>query len=154
VKRWEAWTNHAGWLLAAASGLLYGYFKYFAPAADPDSRLAHPLQPTVLALHVLAAPVAVFGLGLVFRRHALARLRMGERQGRRTGAWMAALAIPLAVSGYVLQVVTGDAARRWTGWGHAAAGLLFAAAYAVHPRQSGAFPDDPAKPAPEAENGL
>ena len=153
MKRWEAWTNHVGWSLAALSGLVYAWFKYFAPASDPDSRMAHPLQPTVLALHVLAAPIAVFGLGLVFRRHALARIRMGERQGRRSGVSMAALAVPLALSGYLIQALTGEAARRWTGWGHAALGLVFVAAYALHPRRS-ALPDDPSKTAAEAQNGV
>jgi hypothetical protein len=153
VKRWEAWTNHLGWALAAASGLLYGVLKYFVGNPDPDSRLAHPWQPPILAAHVLVAPVAVFGLGLLFRRHALARILMGEREGRRTGMWMTWLAVPLGLSGYALQALTGDAARRFTGWTHAALGLLFAAAYAAHPRRS-RLPDDATETAPEPENGV
>src|SRR5262249_26684079 len=79
MKRWEAWVNHIGWSLTALSGIVYGYLKYFAASADPDSRLARPWQPEVLALHVLAAPIAVFGFGLLFRRHALTRMTAGER---------------------------------------------------------------------------
>ena len=74
MKRWEAWVNHAGSALVGLSGLVYGVLKYFVASPDPDSRLSHPWQPAVLALHVLAAPVAVFGLGLLFRRHALVKL--------------------------------------------------------------------------------
>jgi hypothetical protein len=152
VKRWEAWVNHAGWSLAAVSGVAYGVFKYFGASPDPDSRLSHPWQPAVLALHVLAAPVAVFAFGLLFRRHALARFTAGERQRRRTGTVMTLLAIPLILSGYVLQALTGDGARRWTGWGHAALGLIYAVGYAIHPLASRSLPDDAAEAAAEAED--
>jgi hypothetical protein len=150
MKRWEAWINHAGWGLVAASGLAYGWLKYFAARPDPDSRLAHPLQPSVLAVHILAAPLAVFALGVVLRRHALARLTGGEAERRRTGLVMTLLAVPVILSGYVVQVLTGDAARRWTGWGHAALGLIYAVGYALHPLASRSLPDDapelPAEP--------
>ena len=142
MKRWEAWVNHLGWSLTALSGLVYGVLKYFMTNPDPDSRLSHPWQPAVLALHVLAAPVAVFGLGLLFRRHALAQLSSGEPERRRTGTAMTLLAIPLVLSGYVVQVMTGDAARRWTGWTHAALGLVYAIGYAIHPLVSRSLPDD------------
>ena len=153
MKRWEAWVNHAGLSLTALSGLVYGAIKYFLANPDPDSRLSHPWQPTILTVHVLVAPLAVFGLGLLFRRHALARIAMGDREGRRTGIWMTWLAVPLALSGYVLQALTGDAARRWTGWLHAGAGLLFAAAYAAHPRRS-RLPDDAAEAAAQSERDV
>jgi hypothetical protein len=151
MKRWEAWTNHLGWSLTALSGLVYGAVKYFLVSPDADSRLSRPWQPTVLAVHVIAAPVAVFGIGLLFRRHALARISRGEREGRRTGVWMTWLAVPVALSGYVLQALIGDAARRWTGWLHAGVGLLFAAAYAAHPRRS-RLPVDAAEAAAQAED--
>ncbi len=153
MKRWEAWTNHAAWTLVAVSGVLYGIFKYFIASPDPDSRLASPWQPVLLAVHVLAAPVAVFGLGLLFKRHALNHLAAGTRERRRTGTVMTLLAIPVAMSGYVLQTLTGDAARRWTGWAHAALGLVWAAGYALHPLAS-APPDDAPEAAAEAKNGV
>ena len=152
MKRWEAWVNHIGWSLVAASGLAYGWLKYFAAGSDPDSRLAHPWQPAVLALHVLAAPAAVFGLGLVFRRHALTRLSAGEPEGRRTGSVMTWLAVPLALSGYVVQTLTGDAARRWTGWAHAALGLVYAVGYVIHPMASRSLPDDAPELPAKTEN--
>lgn len=151
MKRWEAWVNHLGWSLTALSGLVYGALKYFVANPDPDSRLSHPWQPAVLAVHVLAAPVAVFGLGLLFRRHALAQLSSGEPERRRTGIVMTLLAIPLVLSGYVVQVMTGDAARRWTGWAHAALGIVYAIGYAIHPLLSRPLPDDAAEPPTQTE---
>ncbi len=153
MKRWEAWVNHAAWSLVALSGLVYGVLKYFLTSSDPDSRLGHPWQPFVLAVHLVAAPIAIFALGLVFRRHALKRLTTGEPERRRTGIVMTLLAIPLALSGSVVQVLTGDAARRWTGWAHAALGLVYAVGYALHPLVSG-LPDDAAESPTKSENGV
>jgi len=152
MKRWEAWINHAGWGLVAVSGLVYGWLKYFASHADPDSRLARPWQPAVLAVHVLVAPLAVFALGVVLRRHALARLSAGERDRRRTGLVMTLFAVPVILSGYVVQVLTGDAARRWIGYVHAGLGLIYAVGYALHPLATRSLPDDAAEMPAEANH--
>lgn len=134
MKRWEARLNHAAWALVAVTGLVYGALKYFGPASDPDSRIGSPWQPAFLAGHVLLAPLAVFALGLIFRRHALVRWRSGQREGRPSGRVLFLAVIPLGLSGYLIQVLTGAGVRRWTGWVHAALGAVFALAYLVHPR--------------------
>ena len=136
MKRWEAWINHLGIAGVALSGLAYAIMKYMLTNPDPDSRLGHPWQPWAVRVHILLAPVAVFGLGLIFRRHALARFFGGDREGRRSGRVLLFLAVPLGISGYLIEAITHESVRRWTGWTHTAAGLLFAAAYAFHPRRS------------------
>jgi hypothetical protein len=150
MKRWEAWTNHLGIVSVALSGIAYGVMKYMLSNPDPDSRLGHPWQPWALRIHVLAAPIAVFGLGLIFRRHAITRFLGGDREGRQSGVLLLRLAIPLGLSGFIVQALAGDSARRWTGWIHAALGLVFAGAYAVHPRRS-RLPDDASEPATDSE---
>jgi len=62
-------------LTVLVSGLVYGALKYFGewlathllglfPAiTDPFSSIRHPLQPWALDMHVLAAPVLIYGLG-------------------------------------------------------------------------------------------
>ncbi|HEY6050816.1 MAG TPA: hypothetical protein VIZ58_06170 [Thermoanaerobaculia bacterium] len=134
MKRLDAWINHCGWGLVSATGIFYGILKYFVHNPDPDSRLGHPWQPSVLAAHLLVAPIAVFALGLVFRRHALARWKRGDREGRRTGGIVLFWGFALIASGYLVPVLTGDAARRWTGWIHAGIGVIVAIAYALHPK--------------------
>ncbi|HYK41113.1 MAG TPA: hypothetical protein VE007_01910 [Thermoanaerobaculia bacterium] len=135
MKRWDAWINHAAWALVSATGIFYGILKYFAHNPDPESRLGHPWQPSVLAAHLLVAPLAVFALGLVFRRHALARWKRGDREGRHTGGIVLFWSFAVVLSGYLIPVLTGDAARRWTGWIHAGTGLVVAAAYLLHPKR-------------------
>lgn len=148
MNRWEAWAIRAGFGLASASGILYGVMKYFLTNPDPDSRVGHPWQPALLAAHILAAPAAVFGMGLLLRGHVLPRLRRGEREGRVTGLTLLGIGLPVVLSGYLVQVFTGEAARKATGWLHAAVGLVFALTFLLHVPASRP-PDDPAETPPE-----
>jgi hypothetical protein len=116
--------------------------KYFLAGANPDSRLGHPWQPAMLAAHVLAAPVAVFGLGLLWRSHALDRLQLLEKKNRRSGVTLLRFAPPLVFSGYLVEVLTGEAPRKATGWIHAALGAAFVLAFALH--VTGSRPPDDA----------
>jgi hypothetical protein len=163
VKAWEVRVIRWGFGLVSASGVLYGVMKYFLAGSDPDSRLGHPWQPSMLAAHVLATPVAVFAMGLLLRGHALPQLKRGEREGRGTGLALTAVGTPLVFSGYLVQVFTGETLRKGTGWIHAALGVLFALAFLLHipgsqagdtavPRASvSRSPDDAPETPPEAQ---
>jgi hypothetical protein len=135
MKRWEAWWNHAALAAVSLTGLVYGIFKYWVVSPDPDSRMGHPWQMFFLKAHVLVAPFAVFGVGLILRRHVLAKRRQGEPAGRKTGTLMLWLFLPLALTGYLIQVFVETGTVRATGWIHAALGVLFLAGYAVHPKR-------------------
>jgi hypothetical protein len=135
MKRWEAWWNHSALIAVSLTGLLYGIFKYWVPGSDPDSRAGHPLQPLFLKAHLLVAPFAVFGVGLLLRRHALARMKSGEQNGRRTGSTMLWLFAPLALTGYLIQVLVARGAVRAAGYAHAGLGVLFLLGYAIHPKR-------------------
>jgi len=135
MKRWEAWWNHATLVAVSLSGLAYGIFKYFVPGSDPDSRIGSPWQPVMLKTHILVAPFAVFAIGLIFRRHALARIQNGEQSGRRTGALMFRLLLPLTVTGYLVPVFVETTPVRAAGWSHAALGVFFLLGYAFHPKR-------------------
>ncbi len=135
MKRWEAWWNHAALAAVSLTGVVYGVFKYFVPGLDPDSRVGHPWQLALLKAHILVAPFAVFGVGLLVRRHALRRLRIGEVNGRRTGSVMLWLFLPLVLTGYLIQVIVSGGLARGAGWSHAVLGVAFILGYAAHPRR-------------------
>jgi hypothetical protein len=135
VKRWEAWWNHAALVAVGLTGLVYGAFRYFVANPDPDSRMGHPWQPGLMKAHLLVAPFAVFGIGLLLRRHALLKLRRGEERGRRSGVVMLALFAPLVVTGYLVQALTGPAGAKATGWIHSALGVLVVLGYVLHPKR-------------------
>jgi hypothetical protein len=132
VKRWEVLFQNASAIAVGLSGVVYGVLKYFMAGADPDSRIGNPWTQPALKAHVLTAPFLVFALGLVFSSHALKRFRMGEPDGRVSGLGLLWIVAPVVLSGYLVQVLTGDAARTWTGWLHAAAGVLYLAGYVSH----------------------
>jgi hypothetical protein len=117
------------------TGIVYGVFKYWVPSPDPDSRAGHPLQPIFLKAHLLFAPFALIGVGLLLHRHALSRLRRGERQGRRTGGLILWLVVPVALTGVLIQVFVDLRVVRWTGWTHAVLGAVFVIGYLLHPKR-------------------
>jgi hypothetical protein len=135
MKRWEAWWNHAALIAVSLTGLLYGVVKYAVPSSDPDSRIGHPWQPALMKAHVLVAPFAVFGLGLIVRRHVLVRIWTGEINGRKTGVAMLWLFLPLALTGYLIQVFVEAGSVRAAAWSHAALGVAFVLGYAFHPKR-------------------
>ncbi len=132
MKRWAVLFNHLAIAAVGLSGLAYGIMKYVMAGSDPDSRVGNPWQQPMLKAHVLTAPFLIFALGLVFSSHALARLRAGDDPGRVSGAGLLAVAAPLVLTGPLIQVLTGDAARQWTGWIHAALGVVYGFAYVGH----------------------
>jgi len=151
MKSWEGGLIRWGFALVSASGLLYGVMKYFLSGSDPDSRLGNPWQPVVLAAHVLAAPVAVLAMGLLLRGHVVPRLKRGEPEGRRTGLALTTIGLPLVFSGYLVQVLTGETARKGAGWFHAAIGVVFALAFVLHMPASRP-PDDSPEPPAESQD--
>jgi hypothetical protein len=140
VKRWVASLHHASVVTVGLSGLAYGVMKYFLHGFDPDSRVGHPWQQPALKIHVLTAPFLVFALGLLSSAHALARLKAGESPGRMSGAGLLGLAAPLILTGSLVQVLTGDAARQWTGWIHAGLGAAYLLVTLAHLLKK--LPDD------------
>jgi hypothetical protein len=149
----EVWTLHVSTLLVGGTGLLYAWLRYVVVPSDPFAVVSRPWQPSCQHLHVLAAPLLVFGAGLVWRRHVWCGWRLGIRARRRSGLLTALSLLPMAASGYLLQVALEDAWRRAWGWVHLATGLLWLAGYLAHqllprpaPWGSPGRPDGPGRP--------
>jgi hypothetical protein len=131
---------HACVLLVGASGVVYAWMLWFAAPADEWSVVAHPWQPFVRHLHLLAAPCLIFAVAAIWRGHVWERLRNGFPTRRRTGKWLAILFLPMLASGHVLTPITGEGAREVVGWVHVGLGVVWCAVYVVHlmlPRENG-----------------
>jgi hypothetical protein len=132
MSRLLAWFVHAAVLLVAASGLLWGWLRYCTAPDDPFAVVNHPLEPDLQALHVLAAPLLLFAVGLIWRSHVHEQLVNGQAARRRTGLWLAVLFLPMVASGYLLQVGVEPGWRVAWAWVHGIAASAWTLLYGLH----------------------
>jgi uncharacterized membrane protein YgdD (TMEM256/DUF423 family) len=119
-------------VLTLATGLAYGWMKYLLRGSDPYAVVHHPLQPLMLKLHILVAPVLVFALGVLAVRHIGPQLANGIVAARRSGVLTTAVAAPMVLTGYLIQVLSDERWLRWVGWGHILLGVVFGGAFLAH----------------------
>lgn len=132
MSRLEQWTVHLSTLLVGGTGLVYAWMKYLMEPSDPFAVVNHPFQPTIQHLHVLTAPLLVFGIGIIWREHIWKHYSRGVRSGRRSGISMLLTAIPMVLSGYLIQTTVTEGWR--TAWIaiHVTTSVLWGAGYLSH----------------------
>ncbi len=124
---------HGGTLATGVTGLAYAAFKHLMTSDDPFTAYNHPLQPWMLTLHVLGAPVLVFGVGIIFKDHVLGKMKNGAPPAaRRGGLWTLALVVPLILTGYLVQVLASGDFRNLSSWIHLGLGIAFLVFYGIH----------------------
>ncbi|MCB9916482.1 MAG: hypothetical protein H6828_15245 [Planctomycetes bacterium] len=133
MSRGVAWSVHASNLAVGGTGLVYGWMRYLAVPADEFAVVNHPWQPLMQHLHVLAAPLLVFVVGLLWRDHVWRRWRAGQRSHRRSGVGLALGFAPLVLSGYLLQTSSDEGLRLVWAWVHDLSAVAWLALAAVHP---------------------
>jgi hypothetical protein len=131
MNRLERWSLHLAALLTAGTGLLDGLLRWFGVRAGEFGPEPHPWLGLVQHLHILAAPILVFALGMMVRGHLWNRLQSGG-EGRRTGLGSALLIAPMVFSGLGIQVVTSPAWRTGFAWVHGISAGAFLLAYFAH----------------------
>jgi hypothetical protein len=136
VSRFEAWMLHVSNLLVGGTGVVYAWMIYLVKPTDPFSVVNHPLQPLTQHLHILTAPLLVFAVGLVWRRHVWSQWQRRTAERRRSGLTLMFLLVPMIASGYLLQTaVDGGWRKVWVGV-HLAASGLWLAGYLTHQAMS------------------
>ena len=129
LEKWTVWVTS---ILVFVTGVVYLWMKYWLPAPDAFSIIHHPLQPLFLKLHILTAPLLVFAVGSIALRHAWRHYATGTREGRLSGTGTAALIIPMVVTGYLIQVITGETALRGIVLTHLVTGLGYGVVILAH----------------------
>ena len=115
MRRWERWSFNALNAALAVTGVAYFYMKYLLATDDPFAVVNHPWQPSMLSLHVVVAPVLILCFGIVLRSHILKKLVSSYQPDRRTG-WISLLSFTaMALSGYLLQVISSPALAQHVG---------------------------------------
>ncbi|MCO5061535.1 MAG: hypothetical protein M9963_05970 [Kiritimatiellae bacterium] len=118
-------------LLVAGSGAAFGLIDWLGKPSDGVS-LSHPWVQPALFLHVLFAPMLVFAIGHLFYHHGVAMLSAGMAEGRRSGAALLALALPMIFSGYLFQLVMNEGWRTVWLTVHISSAILWIASVSVH----------------------
>lgn len=132
MSRFERWLLHLSNLLVGGTGLVYAWMLYFLRPEDPYAVVNHAWQPQAQHLHVLAAPLLVFGAGMIWRNHVWAQWKLKVRRGLASGVTLGLTLIPMVASGYLLQTAVDDTWRKvWVGV-HLASSGLWAAGYLAH----------------------
>lgn len=132
MTRFEAWLLHLSIILVGGTGLIYAIVRYLLEPVDPYSVINHPWQPMVQHLHILVAPLLVFAVGLVWRRHVLTHWRSGLVLRRRSGISLVLTMVPMVVSGYLIQVAVAETWRTVWVVVHCVASGLWLLGYLVH----------------------
>lgn len=128
----ERWLLHLSAILVGGTGVVYAWMRYFAEPTDPFSVVNHPLQPTLQHLHILVAPLLVFGAGFIWRDHVWKHWERRVPGRRRSGVSMMLTLVPMVVSGYLIQTtVSAEWRSIWVGV-HLVTSGLWAAAYLGH----------------------
>ena len=129
LERFLLWSGALG---TFATGAVYAWMKYVLTTDDPYAVVNHPLQPAMLKLHILCAPVLVFAIGLVFTQHIWKRWRSGRPSGRYSGLTTLLSVVPMVASGYLIQTVTGGGVLAWLIWIHLATGTAYFLMFSTH----------------------
>lgn len=131
MSRLEARLLHITTVLLTLTGVVYACLHYLLKPVDPFSVVNHPLEPHMMSLHILIAPVLILLIGVILHSHILFKLGTGARAGRRSGIYLIPIFLVMVLSGYLLQVFTG-AAHKLLFWMHLSSGLAWASLYLIH----------------------
>lgn len=119
-------------LVVSISGFAFLLMKYGMETDDPFALVNHPLQPYALDLHLIAAPFLLFLSGMLARGHIGPMLRQTRQGNRKSGLISLCLLAVMAVSGYLLQIVTHSLLYQASLVLHILSGSLFSFSFLVH----------------------
>ena len=129
IERWALWLTTVA---TAGTGTAYMWMKYFMEPLDEWAVINHPLEPLMLKLHIVSAPVLVFVFGAVLARHVIPQLRNDKRPMSKSGLLVASGIAPMVLTGYLIQVVTHEPALKMLAATHIALGVTYVVILGVH----------------------
>jgi hypothetical protein len=132
MSRLQLFYLHVSVAITAITGIVFAAMKYFMKGDDEFAVINHPMQPHMLAIHVVVAPLLLFVFGWAFSNHMLPKYRFGNGKNRRSGLWSMVLILPMTLSAYLLQVATHETLREAMAVAHWISSGLFLIGYAVH----------------------
>lgn len=130
-QRWLVWSTS---LLTGLTGLVYWWMKNHMVPVEPWAVINHPLEPWVLKVHILVAPLMIFAVGLITAEHIWRHYRQRVPSGRRSGLTAMLVFVPMVLSGYLIQAVTHAGWLEALAWTHLVTGSIYFAGMVLHAR--------------------
>jgi hypothetical protein len=134
--RWQRLTLYVTGTLLMLTGVLWLALHYSVGAGVGE--LPHPIEAWSMQLHGLAAFAGLFMFGVLSAshvprgwRHTWQHRWVGQR---KTGFTLCALAVVLAVTGYMLYYFAPEPIRPVLGWVHALVGVGMGVLILIHRR--------------------
>jgi hypothetical protein len=118
-------------LSVGVTGVVYAVMRYLLEPADEWAVVNHPWQPHLQHFHLLAAPLLVFAVAMVWKQHALAGLGNGRRH-LVSGVALLASFVPMVASGYLIQTAVEPSWRAVWVAVHLVTSGLWLLGYLVH----------------------
>lgn len=128
-ERWAIWSTSVA---TFATGVIYLWMKYLLVNSEPYAVVNHPWQGYVLKLHILAAPLLTFSVGVVALRHVWRHVTSHVASGRRSGLLTTVVLGPMILTGYLIQAITHAGWLKAMAISHIALGLLFGVGLLAH----------------------
>lgn len=132
MKRWERWCLNVLSLIVALTGFAYFWMKYFVQSSDPFAVVNHPWQVPMLNLHVVASPIFILVVGIVFNSHVMKKLRASRLPNRRSGYTSLGTFAAMVLSGYLLQIAVDAWWLQALMVVHVTSGVMFSITYGAH----------------------
>jgi hypothetical protein len=132
MKTWERRVFNALTLVVSATGFAWLWMKYFVVSDDPFAVVNHPWQPAMQAVHVVASPALLLMFGLILNSHIMKKLGARNVPNRKSGLVSLGAFFAMTATGYLLQVVTHEAALQALVILHVGSATLFALLYGAH----------------------
>ncbi|HUF75694.1 MAG TPA: hypothetical protein VMM35_05415 [Longimicrobiales bacterium] len=127
--KWLVWTSSIATVL---TGVVYFWMDRMMSPVDEFAVINHPLQPLVLKVHILVAPLLVFAIGVIAVDHIWKYFRGTIRRGRRTGLTAMWPVFPMVVTGYLIQGITQVVWLEVVAWAHIVTGVAYALGVVAH----------------------
>ena len=129
LEKWSVWITS---ILTGVTGLGYLWTKYFVESSDPFAVVNHPLEPWFLKAHIIVSPFLLLALGMIVLGHVWKHFANRITWGRNSGILAAAVFLPMVVTGYLIQSVTGQGWLEVLAIAHIVTGCVFIAGLVAH----------------------
>lgn len=129
VEKWSVWITS---ILTGVTGLGYLWTKYFVESSDPFAVVNHPLEPWFLKAHIIVSPFLLLALGMIVLGHVWKHFKGRITWGRKSGILSALFFLPMVVTGYLIQSVTGQGWLEVLAIAHIVTGCVFLVGVAAH----------------------